>query len=208
MRKIAPLVIVTVLVAAGPVAAQIDPDPNMCGIYFDEGAMVYCIDVDQGGQVTAYFCLTRITAPSGVGYWEAAIESSDPSSILAWSPRGGGFNALTPPEFAVTLETPLLWQSALVVLEITVDVQTPHPIVFRIGPVANPSVPGDPFPLPAYSPGSNPSIFRTLGYSFGWNPETGLSNWCAVINSHDDCAGDPAAGAVTTWGRIKSIYGR
>jgi hypothetical protein len=206
MRKIALLVITTVLVTTRPVAAQIDPDPNMCGIYFDEGAMVYCIDADQGSQVTAYFCLTRITAVSGVGYWEAAIEVSDPSSVLAWNPRGVGANALTPPEFAVTLEAPLPWQSALVVLEIAVDVQTPHPIVFRIGSVANPSVPPDPFPLPAYSPGSNPSIFRTLGYSFGWNPETGLSNWCAVINSRDDCAGDPAAETGTTWGWIKSIY--
>jgi hypothetical protein len=206
MRKIVAFLILAVLPAAGPASAQVDPDPNMCGIYFDEEAMVYCTGAAQGGQLTAYFCLTRISAVSGVAYWEAAIVVSDPSSILAWSPRGAGVNALTPPEFAVTLDTPLPWQSSLVVLEITVEVQTPHPIVFRIAPIGNPSVPPDPFPLPAYAPGSHPGFYRTLGYSFGWNLETGISNWCAVINAHDDCAGDPTAGAVTSWGRIKGIY--
>ena len=206
MRKSTILVLVAALGVAAPVRAQIDPDPDSCGIYFDEGATEFCTSQSQGGQQTAYLCLTRTAAAAGVAFWEAAVEVSDPATVLAWSLRGAGTNALAPPQFAFTPDTPLPWQSSLVVLEVTVEILTPHPLAFRVRPLDTPSVPPAPYALPAYEPADDPGNLRTLGYSFGLEAGTGEPHWCAVINSHDDCAGDPTAEAATSWGRVKGLY--
>jgi hypothetical protein len=186
--------------------SQVDPDPNGIGIYFDEGANVYCMQTEVGNQTSAYLCLTRITSESGISKWEAKVEVSRPSDVLAWNLMGQGTNTSETPEFNVDLTEPLPWQSSLVVLEMTISIQAVHPLVFRVHPVENPSVPGAPFPLPAYALGDDPSEFRTLGYSWGWDPATGEPNWCAVINPAGDCSDPPTANSSSSWGGIKALY--
>jgi hypothetical protein len=186
--------------------AQIDPGRNSSGVYFDEGALTYCTETSVGGQVTAYYCLTRITAPSGISFWEATMEVSSSGTILAYALRGSAVNAKTAPEFVVSLSTPLPYQSSLVVLEMTVGVNDIHPIGLRARPAAEPTIPNSPFPLPVYAPGDDPTDYRTVGYSFGWDPETGIPRWCAVINPIGGCPADPLATDATSWGGIKSLY--
>jgi hypothetical protein len=189
-----------------PVVAQVDPDPNGIGIYFDEGANVYCTQADVGSEMLAYLCLTRITSASGISKWEAAVEVSLPNAVLAWNLRGQATNTSENPEFVVGLTEPLLWQSSLVVLEMTLSVLAEDPLVLRVHPTENPSVPGAPFPLPAYALGDDPSVFQTLGYSWGWDPTTGEPNWCAVINPAGDCSDPPTENSSSSWGGIKALY--
>ncbi len=187
-------------------SAQIDPDPNGIGLYFDEEATIYCLQAPVGSELTAYLCLTRITAASGVSRWEATIEVSYPSAVLTWNLRGQAVNATEIPEFVVQLADPLPWQPSLVVLEMRIRVMTEHPLAFRIHPVSDPSVTDTLHPLPAYAAGTDPTDFRTLGYSWGWDPVTGTPFWCAVINPVGDCSEAPAEREPSSWGTIKALY--
>lgn len=193
-------------ICVAPVLAQIDPDPNGIGIYFDEGATVFCTEADLGSEIAAYLCLTRITSQTGISKWEATVEVFPRDAILAWSMRGQAVNASEVPEFVVELAGPLPWQSSLVVLEVTISVLAEYPLAFRVHPVENPSVTDTPFPLPAYAAGDDPADFRTLGYSWGWDPTTGTPNWCAVVNPVGDCSDPPTDNADHSWGEIKALY--
>lgn len=197
-----------VLLASAPAAGQLDPDPDMCGIFFDEGAYVFCQDsVPPGGEVTAYLCLTRITATEGISFWEAKVEVSDGGTVTDWQVRGSAAsNLATAPEFVVILGETLPWASSLVVLQMQVVVSTGYPVGLRVWPATNPSVPPAPFPLPVYATGGSPGEFHTLGYSFGWNPATGIPKWCAVINPAGSCSDDPMDTESVSWGGIKALY--
>jgi len=191
---------------ASQALAQIDPDPNGIGIYFDEEAFIYCMTAPFGVNRTAYLCLTRASDHSGISAWEAMVEVSQPSAVLSWNLRGQATNTSVPPEFMVQMAEPLPWQSSLVLMEIEINIGTAHPVVFRIHPVSEPTVTTTPFPLPAYAGSDDPSDYKTLGYSWGWDPLTGIPNWCAVINPAGDCGDDPTETENTSWGGIKALY--
>ena len=125
---------------------------------------------------------------------------------MNWHLRGQATNQAVAPEFVVALDEPLPWVSSLVVLDIRLRVDSEAPIALRVRPASNPSVPPDPFGLPAYARAGDPGSFRTLGYSFGWNAETGVPNWCAIINPRGDCNDDPTGAVGVSWGLIKSLY--
>lgn len=182
-----------------------DPDPDGIGIYFDEGAVddSWCAAALPGTQLTAYLCLTRAVDTSGFSAWQARIECSVPSALAGFSVRGDGTNSAAAPEFDVTYGTPLPYQISTVLLEITVDVVWEWPIGLRIWPA---SVPAGADELPAYASAAAPGVFRTLGYSFDWDPVTKIPYWCASVND-DDCLNGPSVGAGdVSWGGIKALY--
>jgi hypothetical protein len=199
-------VLVCAALGAGSGYAQADPARNSSGIFFDEGAYDYCQETEVGGTVTAYVCLTRLTAPSGIVYWEGSVQVSPGGSFLGLAPRGPATNHTAPPEFKVEFSEPLPYLSSLVVLELTVLVSDIHPVALRFGPASEPSVTPDPWPLPAYAPAADPTNLRTVGYSFGWNPATGVPNWCAIINPAGGCPSEPLPRREATWGGVKALY--
>ena len=200
------MVLLGILAAAFQVAADpVDPDPDGIGIYFDEGAVadIWCVTAEPGTQVTAYLCLTRGVDTSGFDAWEGRIESSVAEALAGFNIRGGGVNASVAPEFVVSFGTPLPWQLSTVLLDITVDVVWEWSIGLRVWPVVNPS--GDDL-LPAYAAAGNPGVYRTLGYSLGWDPQTKVPNWCAAVND-DNCLNGPSIETGdSTWGEIKVLY--
>lgn len=183
----------------------IDPDADGIGIYFDEGAGAdsWCTSGTVGSQVTAYLCLTRAQDNSGFTNWEGRIESSVGDALAGFNIRGDGTNLATAPEFVVTYGTPLPWQISTVLLDITVDVLWEWSIALRIWPASVPSG-GD--ELPAYATASSGGVYRTLGYSFGWDQGTKVPNWCASIND-GGCSTGPSVNADdSSWGAVKALY--
>jgi hypothetical protein len=206
MQKTLLLGCLAVMALASTAFAQIDPDPDGVGIYFDEAAYVYCTDAEVGTQLTAYLCFTRISSSSGIGRWESKIEVSDPAAILGWALRGQATNSTMAPEFAVQLAEPLPYVSSLVVLEIELQVMNGYPLALRVWPVSDPTVMIGGYGLPGYATGDDPEDFRTLGYSWGWDQTTGTPYWCTVVNPVGSCDDPPTATPTRTWGGIKALY--
>jgi hypothetical protein len=198
------LTITAIILCSGVAGAQpIDPSPDSIGIYFDEGATGYCTDMEPGGQVTAYLCLTRSSDLSGFVAWEALIELSDGGVFADFQIRGDGVNSATAPEFVVTYGTPLPRQLSTVLLEITLDVHWEWAVAMRVWPVSNPSVP---LSLPAYATVDSPEEFQSLGYSWGWDEGTQIPNWCASVNDGGCLDGPSVPVGENTWSGVKSLY--
>jgi hypothetical protein len=202
MRKLAILLGLGSLLVAGVATAQIDPDADMIGVYFDPGATIWCIDPGPAGPTDAYLCLTNPTALSGVSGWECSIVITEGIFVLNWGYSGDAINALSPPDFAVGLASPLPWESSLVLMTFTIGLFAADPVEITITAQPIPSIPDTPYPLPAYAAGDDPGDLRPLGFSTGWNPETGEPNVAAVING--ECT--PTAADESTWGNVKNMY--
>jgi len=201
------LVVLIILMGMGAavLADPVDPDDDMTGIFFDEGAIdeSWCATAATGSQVTAYLCLTRATDTSGFTNWEGRIESSVPGSLVGFAVRGDGTNSAVEPEFVVSYGTPLPYQLSTVLVEITVEVVWQWPTGLRVWPASAPSGSAE---LPAYATVASAGVYQTLGYSFGWNAETKVPAWCAAIND-DTCLTRPSVPTDSaTWGGIKALY--
>ncbi len=97
MRRLHPLIIGVLAALLLPLTAQaqVDPDPNGVGIYFDTGATQAAFDVaiPPGGhaEVVAYLVATRVSIPGFVEYVEGRVTWDQPQvSPLAglhdWDP--------------------------------------------------------------------------------------------------------------------------
>ena len=206
MLKYALVILLTCSASADYVSGDpIDPDPDGIGIYFDEGAGAgsWCASAPVGTLVTAYLCLTRAGDTSGFNSWEARIESSVAGALAGLDIRGGGTNSAIEPEFVVSYDTPLPWQTSTVLLDITVEVVWEWSIALRVWPASNPSGAEQ---LPAYTTVDAPDDFRTLGYSFSWDPQTKVPNWCASINDGNCLNGPSTQIEDSTWGGIKVLF--
>ncbi len=205
------MLLITVCLLAGAavsVADPVDSGDDSSGIYFDEGAEIWCADSGVGTQVTAYFCLTRPTRGlvTGIDGWEAAIEISDGASIASFTPRGSWANASTAPDFRVTLDPPLPAALSTVLLEIVINVDVPYNISLKVRPHSSPSWVEGIHALPFYWDDSvGPEPRQSLGYSWGWDPGTGEPNWLASVNDAG-CGGGPTRTEASTWGSVKTLY--
>jgi hypothetical protein len=202
MRKLAILLGLGSLLVAGIATAQIDPDSDMIGVYFDPGATIWCISPGPAGPTDAYLCLTNATATAGVSGWECSIIITEGVFVLDWGYSGAAINALSPPDFAVGLASPLPWEPSIVLMTMTVGLFNADPVDITITAQPIPSIEPDPYPLPAYAAGDDPGDLRPLGYSTGWNTESGEPNLAAVING--ECT--PTATDESTWGNVKNMY--
>jgi len=203
MKKLVVLLGVASLLVAGGAAAQIDPDLDMFGFYFDEGATIFCTDATIGTQVPVYLCITN---PSDVGApptnytvsgWECSFETTLPANvfILSQTMRGDqptNFSS-TPNDYIVGLGTPFTWAPVVVVLDVLVGLFGPGEVNFTLHPAENSSF--DP-PAPGYASGDDANILIPCGYSAGGEVV------CAVING--DC--NVTASEDQTWGAVKTLY--
>lgn len=197
------LIAVCVSSAAG--AEPVDPDPDGIGIYFTEeaGNDSWCATAASGTQLTAYVCLTRAADTSGFTAWEGRVECSVPEAVVGYTIRGGGTNASVEPDFLVSFPTPLPYQISTVILEVSLDVVWEWSIALRLWPA---EVPSGAEALPAYTTTALAGAYRTLGYSFGWNPATKVPNWCASINDDSCLAGPSVPAEDQSWGSVKALY--
>lgn len=101
------------LCAVSTTFAQIDPDPDGIGVYFDAEATQVAATVAVGGSVEAYLIATN---PSGTGtleLWEAIVSpaSDEPAAFIVGTPVDG-FNMTTGMpgnpsyRFAVAMDAP------------------------------------------------------------------------------------------------------
>lgn len=193
--------VVALLLAAGSGIAQVDTGADMIGIYFDEGATVYCVDTPVGQQVTAFLCVTNSTALTGLAGWEAAIEVTGGVTVLDWNLRGEAVNVNVPPVFTVGLAECQPWSPAIVVLDFTLEVIGPDRSELKVAPHPGHEVP-PPCPLPLFAACDGGGEVQTLGFAGGADPVTCEPRVCAVINGACDVVGRMAP----TWGQVKSMF--
>ena len=94
------------MIAIASVAfAQIDPDPDGIGLYFDMEATEVCMATAAPFEsITAYLLATNITEESGISGWEMEVLIDGPLVAAAWELIGiQPLNVFTAPVFAVGL---------------------------------------------------------------------------------------------------------
>jgi hypothetical protein len=180
---------------AGNALAQVDPDPDGIGMYFDMGGTQYCADGVGGGQVLLYLVITRASQASGVSGWEAHVDYTVPDGCFeqGWTLLGDGpLNVSAAPDFIVGLATPFPGADAIAIAEYGVLVFCADCIEFVVRAADNPSLPG----VPLYAAGDDPGLFIPLQNSAGEGGATGQINCgCSTVPNED-----------ATWGSLKTLY--
>jgi len=189
------LLVVALALMAGQAAAQIDPDPNGLGIYFDLEASQHSAGVPVFTPFTMYLILTNASAAGGVFGWECTIEYDDTNMlVLDWVPTNWSGSVFDPSNFAIGLETPLPWEPAINLMTITAMMLTPDCSWLSIIPYPNPSIPDN----IVYVDGADPWNLIPMYQSTG-GPEFPV----AGIN----CEVPPPVSAEDfNWGGMKTLY--
>jgi hypothetical protein len=187
--------------AASAVWAQVDPDPNGIGIFFDLEGSVVCETAGTGSTVFAYVAITNATAAGGISGWEAHVTMNpDPLPagyyILGWTLYGDGLNLFAPPDFVVGMGSPLPWSPAIEVLQMQIGVfGAPACVEFGLRPADQPSHPG----YMVYVDALDFTNIVDLQYSAGadYNAPAAMLNCvdCLVVQEETN-----------TWGGVKALY--
>ncbi len=196
MKKIA-LVLMITAVLTGNAFAQLDPDDDGIGVYFDPCACVNCLTLDAGEHL-GYLVITHPTSPMGVLGWECKMWAEGPAFITSVELLGNAVDVGTREnEYIVGLADPLYNPysfPAIVVAMVNVFItDTTEPINFYIDGVYFPSHESG---QPAYLDGSDNTIIKPLQQSTG-GPDFPV----ATING--ECA---VATESTTIDGIKALY--
>ena len=197
MRKLLLLLAMGTLLVSGQALAQVDPDDDMIGVYFDPGATIYCeqgIMPGQYGPGFLYLVITKPSAPGGVSGWECRLEIGPCMFVLDWGYQGLAINAATPPEFAVGLAAPLPAAPAVILLDMTIFVTCLDCTWIYVKPTYSPSIPG----VPVYVDGDDVGHLIPLGQSTGGPDEP-------VAGVNCDCP-PPIPTEQDTWGTLKTMY--
>jgi hypothetical protein len=189
------LILGLVLLTAGAACAQIDPDPDGIGLYFDEEATQACASVAPFTQFDAYLCLTRPSSPNGASGFECRLV--EPANVLRVydSSNSLGKSVLSPPDYLVGLHAPLPAADVVVLLQLQfLNLQTTTRNEFFLAPIARPSLPG----TACYADGADPRLLIPMHPSSGsWDlPVAVINGECDVVANED-----------SAWGRVKRLYG-
>ncbi|RKZ16674.1 hypothetical protein DRQ50_05850 [bacterium] len=194
--KIFVLASIAMIVIAGPVAAQLDPDDDGIGVYFDPCACVICMPMEPGVH-TGYVIVTHPTSPLGVGGWEAKITWDGPATVGNWNLQGGFNYAMNNYEWIVGEATPLINPFTFpAIIVATFDltlIDDAVPVNFWIDGIQQHSLP---YRQPAYLDGSDYNIIKPLQQPTGGPqyPVATLNGGCAVPNED------------LTWGDVKALF--
>jgi hypothetical protein len=186
-----------VLLLGAQAFAQLDPDDDGIGVYFDPCACVNCLPMDVGQQV-GWVVITHPTAQEGgVGGWEAKIWIEGPAVITNTTLYGDATSFLPAPDYYVGCGTPLynpFTYPAVVVAKFDFMIfDTATPIDWYIDGVYRHSLPER---VPAYLDGDDYEIIIPLQ-----QPTGGPDIPVATING--ECA---VEGEDATWGGVKSLF--
>jgi hypothetical protein len=194
--------VLTAILLTFPVTAlaQIDPDPNSVGVYFDTDGNINCLPVVEPGEYGPGFIYVVLLNSSedcleiALLLWEFRLEITGPVEVLDYTFIGGGNNYLEPPDFWVGSDVPYSpWGDVFVLMDISVGILGTEPVEFRILPVTEPTIPD--YPAIACAEGVYP-VFNSTGYD-----QDGVANVCATING-----GCPVDNEESTWGQVKAMY--
>jgi len=199
MKKIAFALLLTLFVA-GNAFAQLDPDDDGIGIYFDPCACVNCLDLAPGEHL-GYLVITHPTSAEGVGGWEATITSTGPGVVTEWELLGNTINVATRPnEFIVGLGEPAInpysFPAVVVAIVHLYIIDESAPVEFFIDGVFFPSIIDS--PQPAYLDGSDYDIIKPLQQIQG-----SADLPVAIING--DCSGVVAT-TDESFDSLKALY--
>lgn len=109
------------MLLATPCLAQLDPDPDSIGVYFDLAATQVVTTAPVGGEVAAYLIATNPSQAGGLAMWEGRVQASGAYAVV-WGGPTSGFNvAMNMPggngfSFTVFGEPPLQQLAPLTVL--------------------------------------------------------------------------------------------
>ncbi len=147
---------------------------NQLGIFFDEGLSVNETNLPAFVPTDAYLALFNASDPSGVSGWECTINVHGEALILGTSLEGQALNIAAPPSFIVGLASPLPPGTAVTLARMTFLLVDPYTVVlFELGPVDPPSLPGQmawvsggsPALIPMYPLGGDPIVATINGGS-------------------------------------------
>ena len=199
MKKTAFALLLSLFIV-GNAFAQLDPDEDGIGIYFDPCACVNCLDLPIGEHL-GYLVITHPTSAMGVGGWEATIFNEGPGVVGEWELLGNAIDVGTRPnEFIVGLGTPVInpysFPAVVVaILHLTIWDDT-VPVEFFIDGVFFHSIPDN--PQPAYLDGADYEIIKPLQQIQG-SAELPV----AIING--DCSGVVATSS-ESFDSLKALY--
>lgn len=190
--------LVVALAMAGAAFAQLDPDNDGIGIYFDPSAAgSNCVFLAPGN----YRCFVVVTHPTaqraGVGGWEAKIWPDGPAFITHTTYEGNSINFLSPPEYLVGIQVPLynpyMYPAVVVAYFDYILLDDTVPVYWYIDGVYRHSLPEQ---IPAYLDGDDYNIIIPLQQPTGGRdiPVASINGECAVPNDE------------VTWGSVKSLY--
>ncbi len=197
MRKL--LVLLAVALLASSAMAQIDPDDNGIGVYFDtEGTLVCATTAVPFESVNAYLLITRPTDTSGVSGWEATITVGGAPVAPAWALAAGLDVDATDTGFQVGIGVaPLALPYGPTVLLATWTGFVMNPtdmVTFTISNIVG-SVSFD--GTPGYGSGADANVLIPLQVSTGYPYVV-----CAQINGACDIVDNDDM----SWGSVKTMF--
>lgn len=182
---------------AGVANAQLDPDDDGIGVYFDPCACNNCITMDAGAH-RAFLVITHPTSPMGVHGWEAKLTATGPIFLTNVDVLGNNVNVgILPGEYLVGIVDPLInpftYPAVVIAIIDFYLTSTTTPAQFFIDGVFFHSLPEK---VPAYLDGSDTNVIKELKQSTG-----GRTFPVATING--DCA---VATEGESWGGVKALF--
>ena len=182
----------------GNAFAQLDPDDDGIGVYFDPSAAgSNCVFLAPG----SYRCFVVVTHPTaqraGVGGWEAKIWPEGPAIVTNTTFEGNSLNFLSPPEYLVGIQVPLynpyMYPAVVVAYFDYVLLDDAEPVYWYIDAIYRHSLPE---PVPAYLDGDDYNIIIPLQQPTGGPtiPVASINGECAV--PADD----------VSWGEVKTLF--
>lgn len=190
------LFLVFIIVRASGALAQIDPDPDGIGIYFDLEATQISTTVEVGDVVTGYLIATNPSQEGGLSTWVATVRSTV-LEVYIWGSPINGINVATnmPPggsifSFVVSQNTPLPpLQSITLLGTLGITVMADGPIGLEVHG-------GWELEFPMYRVDEFDSPDHWLYPSSG-----NVDQPVAVINGPAPVATEPLL-----WGQVKSLF--
>ncbi len=189
--------LLTLILGFGTAVAQLDPDEDGIGVYFDPCACVNCVPMEPGPQ-QAYVVITHPTAQeAGVGGWEAKIWMDGPGVITGTNYVPNSINFLSPPEYLVGIGVPVYnpftYPAVVVATFDFLLLDDSQPLQWYIDGIYRHSLPER---VPCYLDGDDYNIIIKLQ-----QPTGGPTIPVATING--ECA-VPTTEA--SWGDVKSLF--
>jgi len=174
--------------------AQVDPDPDGIGMYFDQLGTVYCNEFI-GGPVSIYLVLTNQSVITGVGGYECHVDVSPlPAGAVfeqGWTLPPTAINVSTAPDFIVGFGTPLPHANAITLVTYGLLVFGPGCVEFNVRASDSGNL--------IYADGIDPGLLIPMQVSSDGSPYgAGLNcpGCIDIIIPNDE----------QSWGQVKNLY--
>jgi hypothetical protein len=182
--------ILALLLTVGSSAwAQLDPDPDGLGVYFDQAANLVTTTAESGQNVTAYLIGTHLSLPGDLGYWQARLCPWGPAEIHGNPVNSYNYNMNMPGDpcwscYAMAMDPAVPAQDITILAELQIMLwEGGDPVLIFIQDEA------------AYG------IFGS-GEETGFRPSSG--SWDLPVATINGPA--PVAAVSRTWDSLKTLY--